>query len=398
MIRNLRLKNKHLLKLMCISVILVVSVLNNTFNIRAGYTYKNYLTYLPFISISINDGFSSNDKFIGIYMQQYWTDATVTEFMPQADNLAGKKHTATGWFINLQNVAFTSRQNDPNFNNFTRQLEALWKKGYISFVNLTSATVLTSYDVSDNCPIGYTAFQVAQGDCDRAIQKMADLYYQWISLGGGRQAFIAPFTEMNGVYSNGMPWTSYGGDPENYKLAYQRIQNIFAQRGVSRESVWWVFAPNGWSNDGHEFEKYYPGDDIVNLIGFSSYNFGFCPQAFPWQSWDIYTTLFDPYLARIRAMAPGKPVILAQTGTTAQYQSAEDFNVYEKNRWLKVNYEYLSQQPQILGILYYDYDLSPYAECNWKITSGGDFTGYHDGVANSAFRYLTIQDMKNTIP
>jgi beta-mannanase len=356
---NLQFKFINLLKLTCITVILIVSGLNNTFNIKAGYTNQNYSTYLPFVSQSITNDFSSNSKFIGIYMQQYWTDGTVSEFMLLADNLASKKHTVTGWFINLQNIAFTSRQNDINYNNFNRQLEALWNKGYISFINLTSAQEATSYDVSDNCLISFSAYQVAHGDCDRAIQKMADLYYQWISLGGERQAFIAPFTEMNGVYSDGIPWTSYGGDPENYKLAYQRILNIFEQRGVSRDRVWWVFAPNGWSWYGHEFEKYFPGDDIVDVIGFSSYNFGFCQQAFPWQSWENYTTLFDPYLARIRAIAPGKPVILAQTGTTAQHQSAADFNVYEKNQWLRSNYEYLSQQPQVLGILYYDYDLSP---------------------------------------
>src|SRR4030042_3105178 len=206
--------------------------------------------FLPIVEKDACHGFASDSKFLGIYMEYYWNNDTVPAYMPLADALAGKKHSVTGWFISLQNIAFTERQNNINENNFYRQMEALWNNGYVSFVNLTSASEVNEYEVEDNCPIPFSAYQVASGACDPAIQKWAELYHQWVSVGGGRRAFLAPFPEMNGVYSDGQPWTSYGGDPVNFKLASQRILAIFDANGVSRDQVWGVFAPHGWSKAG----------------------------------------------------------------------------------------------------------------------------------------------------
>jgi hypothetical protein len=388
-------------KLSSKKALLVMSIIFLSINVdfaMAQSPSKGFITYLPYIANKAYHGFNTDQKFIGIYMDQYWTDGTVVN-MQIADNLAGKKHSLTGWFINLQNIAFTSYQNDNKTNNFYRQLEALWNKGYISFVNIGSAIRNTSYDVTDNCPIPFSAYQVARGECDRAIQKMADLYHQWLSLGNGRRAFLAPLQEMNGVMSNGKPWTSYGGDPVNFKLAYQRIQDIFSQKGVTRNQIWWVFAPNGWSKAGNEFEYYYPGDAVTDIVALSTYNYGYCKAALPWPKWENYDTLYAPYLNRINVMAPYKPIIIAQTGTTAQYQSSSDFNIDAKNTWLRVNYQYLSNQPQVLGILYFDIDKSPDGECNWLITVGTTFqSGYQTATGYSPFGYLNWQTLQSIIP
>jgi hypothetical protein len=388
-------------KLLVNATVLLISVflfsLNPNLAIAQSEAGK-HTTYLPVVKYNAYSGFSTTSKFLGIYMQHYWTDAAVDTYMPIADNLSEKKHSVTGWFINLQNIAFTSRQNDNRTNNFYRQLEALWHNGYISFVNLGSASQSTAYDVTDNCPIPFSAYQVASGECDRAIQKLADLYSQWVSLGSGRRAFLAPLQEMNGVNADGTPWTPYGGNPDNFKLAYQRILDIFTQKGVTRDQVWWVFAPNGWSKAGHEFEKYYPGDAVTDVVAFSSYNYGYCSAALPWPKWENYPTLFTPYLARIFYMSPNKPVILGQTGSTAEYQYTGEFNVTAKNTWMQVNYEYLSNQPQVIGILYYDHDLSGW-ECNWMITNGTTFKpGYQAGASYPAFQYLDWRQLLSIIP
>jgi len=277
---------------------------------------NNWQTFLPIVRNGL-PSFRTSTKFIGIYMQEYWTDQVVKDKLPTADSLSGKKHSVVGWFIDLQDIAFTS-QDDIRTNNFYRQLEALWKEGYVSFVNINVASERSNSTTSEKCPFRATAYQIAKGDCDNAIRRMAQLYKQWTSTGGGRIAFLAPLPEMNGVNEDGSVWTSYGGDAANFKLAYQRILTIFSEEGVSRGQVWWVFAPNGWSKEGHEFEKYYPGTSLVDIIGFSSYNYGFCRVAIPWQRWETYNTLFAPYLDRIRQMDPSKPIIVAQTGTTAE--------------------------------------------------------------------------------
>lgn len=356
---------------------------------------NDWRTFLPIVRNGL-PAFQTSSKFIGIYMQEYWTDDAVRTKLPAADTLAGKKHSVVGWFIDLQDIAFTS-QNDIRTNNFYRQMEALWKGGYTSFININIAVERSANTTNEKCPFSATAYQIARGDCDNAIRRMAQLYKQWISTGGGRIAFLAPLPEMNGVNADGSVWTSYGGDAANFKLAYQRIVNIFSEEGVSRGQVWWVFAPNGWSKEGHEFENYYPGSSLVDLVGFSSYNYGFCHVAIPWQRWETYDTLFTPYLNRIQRMDPSKPIILAQTGTTAEYSRTGETNFQQKNNWLRQNYEYFAQQPQVFGILYYDYDQSSW-ECNWRILPGTTYQGYTDGVRNTAYQYLGAQNLKSIIP
>lgn len=345
-------------------------------------------TYLPLIINGANT-FTADEKLLGIYMQQYWTDNSVSTYMKYADSLAGKKHTVSAWFISLQDIAF-SRQTNLSSNNFYQQLEALWDGGYISFINLQSAMIASNYEVSDYCPIPFSAYQVAKGDCDKAIERLADLYKTWVSQGGGRRAFIAPLPEMNG------DWTSYGRDSANFKLAYQKIIDTFDRKGIGRNQVWWVFAPNGWSTTNDSFEYYYPGNGIVDVVGFSSYNYGYCAVAIPWQRWENYDTLYSPYLSRIAKMAPTKPVMISQTGTTAELSRTGEKNIDAKNSWLRTNYTYLAQQPQVLGILYYDFDISAW-ECNWEITST-PYSGYGAGAASPAFQSLTVQDLGSIIP
>jgi hypothetical protein len=365
-------------------LIIILSLVSTNINfVDAQTDLKIYRNYLPLVVNNPYSGFSTDDKFIGIDMQHYWTEQFVATYMPIADSLANKKHSVSGWFINIEDGHLCDGHPDLKTNNLYRQLEALWKNGYISFLNINSTT---------------TAYAIASGQLDTCLGHMAEYYANWVGLGGGRRAFLAPLPEMNGVDSYGNPWTSYGGDPVNFKLAYQHIQYIFAQHGVSRDQVWWVFAPNGWSKSGHEFEIYYPGDDIVDVVGFSMYNYGFCHVAIPWPRWENYDTLYDPYIYRIHAMASGKPIIIAQTGSTAEYSYTGEFNVNAKNNWLRVNYEYLSNQPQVLGILYYDYDQSSW-ECNWRITDGNTFQpGYRAGAAFSPYKYLNWQDLQNIIP
>jgi hypothetical protein len=336
---------------------------------------NEYHSYLPILMDDSYFGFSSDEKFVGLYMMKndnsegvYWIDENVKLYMPLADRLAGKKHSVVATFASLK-----AKDQDGELG---RQLEALWQAGYLFFINFPST---------------WTSYDIAAGTYDSYLRNTAGAYARWANQGDGRIAFIAPLPEMNGA------WTSYGGNPANFKLAYRHFITIFAEQGVTRDKVWWVFAPNGGSTPGNEFENYYPGDDVVDVVAFSSYNYGYCHVTYPWGRWQNYDTLYKPFLERIQLMAPWKPVIIAQTGTTAEFQAAGEFNVTEKNNWLKTNYEYLSQQPQFLGILYFDYNQSP-TYCNWRILPGTTFTGYTEGVASPAYQYLDATAMHDIIP
>jgi hypothetical protein len=209
------------------------------------------------------------------------------------------------------------------------ELNSAWDNGYVPFVNLGAGT--------DRVP--RTAADIASGAVDDAIRAWARAFLEY-SNNGEKRAMIAPMQEANGA------WTTYGLDPENYKLAFYRIQSIFAQEGVQRDWVMWVFAPNGWSEDGHEFERYYPGDLFVDAIGFSAYNFGACPVWADSNDWDTFDEIYRPYLDRMVAMALTKPIILAEIGSVEENGDRE--------KWLQEVLTGVLQYPNVRGWVYFN--------------------------------------------
>src|SRR6266542_3447562 len=178
--------------------------------------------------------------------------------------------------------------------------------------------------------MGPSTTAIAAGLVDGPIRSWAGQFALWASH-GQRRAFIVPLHEMNGY------WNPYYGRPLPFKQAYGRIRQIFNEellsRGVSHSAVSWVFAPNGWSRPGDEFEHYYPGHDLADIVAVSGYNFG---------------TALKPYLDRVPPMAPGKPIFIGETGTVAlQAQGRGD-----KNQWLMDLFTRVTAIPNLRAILY----------------------------------------------
>ncbi len=259
---------------------------------------------------------------------------------------------------------------NPDFN-VKKELNAAWELGYTPFINLTAYQ--------------RTAEQVANDpEFEDRIRKWAAAYAQW-SNGGKKRAFIAPLQEMNGG------WVRYGLDPENFKAAWHKIQYIFAQEGVADQAVSWVFAPNAWSEEGHGFELYYPGDSTVDVLAFSTMNFGSCVDY--GDGWDTFEDIYLPYLNRMREMAPGKPIFLSQMGTVAVGPEGEDEKL--KNDWLRDTYRKLAAYPGVRAIIYYNVLKAEAAidlcrPVDWRVFdqhSGLAYKGFLDAVRSEQFAY-----------
>lgn len=320
--------------------------------------------YLPFIKGGVPATPPPGNFFIGVYNNQYYgTQATVNQYLLGLDSWAGlsrsagKGHAISGDFNDLE-------VGNPDYN-VPVPLEMLWSNGYTDFINLNS---------------GRSAYAYASGQVDASIHAWARAYKSWVSQGQNRRAFLAPLPEMNGN------WTAYGCDPGNFKLAYQRIQNIFAQEGVSRSQVWWVFAPNGWSSpcaNNAKIKDYYPGDTLVDIIAFSAYNFGTCPSSSQWQTPD---QVFGPYISEIRnTVSSAKPIFIGQTGVST-------FGG-DKDQWLRDAYQYLAVQ-NVRGVIYFNIDTTPCQGGGYYIfsvynPSGNKVQGYKDAVNLSYTQYLS---------
>jgi hypothetical protein len=208
------------------------------------------------------------------------------------------------------------------------RLNALWNQGYVPFVGMTAT---------------HTTTQIASGAVDGPIREWAREFAIWAS--NDRRAFIAPLQEMN--INFGKP---YYGPPLPFQQAFRRIRQIFEEeligRGASLFSVSWVFAPNGWSQPGDEFEKFYPGGDVVDIVAVDGYNFGGCPG--PNAVWDSYDVALKPYLDRLKAMAPRKPMFIAETGTV----DVPAQGVGDKNQWLQELFTRVTAIPRFRGVVY----------------------------------------------
>jgi len=286
---------------------------------------------------------------------------TVNEILNLDTWLGTPTISIAGTFIDLESPEWFIRA----------ELNASWDAGYIPFVNLGAGTSWPN-------PVARSASQIANGVIDTQIRNWARVYKDW-SNNGEKRAMIAPLQEMNGE------WNTYGLDAPNFKLAYYRIQQIFAEEGVARQSVLWVFAPNGYSNPGQEFEHYYPGNSFVDAVGFSSFNFGSCPTNYP--RWETYTQIYKPYLDRLAAMAPGKPLFIAEIGTVAEGGPTRS-TLADKNLWLSNTLTNLASYPGLRGWIYFNLVETTSANNLTRCPSHGDYRVYQDyyGQDYNAFK------------
>jgi hypothetical protein len=320
-------------------------------------------TYLPLVYRS-----SKQPVLLGTYSQGYIGSQSVMDAEYHAlDAWAGERLSLAGVFTNIMA--------DPVVN-LKWPVEFAWANGYTPFVNLT-----VLYDS------GITAKMIANGYADTNLHALARIFAS-LANNSNYMVYFAPLQEMNGN------WVPYGLDPVNFKLAYRRIQQIFADEGVPSASARWVFAPNGWSAPGTPgFENYYPGDAYVDVVGFSSYNFGYCPVN-DQPAWQTPVTVYHEYIDRMIAMAPSKPIFIAQTATSSYTKSGK--SVAAKNQWLTDAYNYVAANPAVRAIIYYNRWIS---DCDWSFyqQGGEQYTGYRQGVANPVYGYVDPITMKNMI-
>ena len=351
-------------------VIIILSTLPRTaFSAEPSQTALNNRVFLPLAASEYRSG---PPLVLGSYSSEYLgTQAAIDNTLIALDNWAGKRLSIAGTFIGFD---------DPNpAYNVYYPMERLWNNGYTAFVNL-----MTQRSAAD----------IAQGKEDANIHEIAAAFANWMALARDKQqerfVFLAPLPEANITIGN-----TYGGDPVAYKTAYRRIQDIFAAefsaQSLPFDNVKWAFAPNGYDDPGGAtFEDYYPGNDRVDVVGFSSYNWGYCVH-WEYDKWNMAEDLYLPYIQRMWALAPGKPIFLTQTASTAEYPSPNQFDAAKKDEWFIENFAYIANLKDVRAILYYNID----GPCDWTFFKNGSlaYNGYRIAVSDPAYQYLSPNEM-----
>jgi len=280
----------------------------------------------------------------GMYPKDHWNGAAELDAMSA---WAGKRVTFMGLFHQVRESI------DGWDGNTDHLLEEAWQAQATPFSNVA---------------VNASAASIAAGNHDGDINAWAAKVQAWLGKGGGRSVIIAPLQEMNGN------WTPYGVDPANFKIAYRRIRQIFLDRGMGETQVRWAFAPNGWSTPPYKIADYHPGDDVVDVIGISAYNWGSAIQR-----WESPAQMLDGALGELRAFAPGKPYLIAQTASSSTGG--------DKDAWLRDLFSYSAADPNVFGLVYFNID----KETDWAVWYGtgspGNRIGWKDGLNFASTHY-----------
>ncbi|MEM4326201.1 MAG: pre-peptidase C-terminal domain-containing protein, partial [Candidatus Pacearchaeota archaeon] len=263
--------------------------------------------------------------------------------------------------VNWQNRNFAFEQTfmsaDCNVANLElityQELELIWYYGRVPMVNLSFDSLIgcqrnlveIDNDLSDPSSLIY-----------QGLVKWSQGLKKWFDLGkpagkNNRFLLLAFLQEPNfsfcAIESDKSTWDFV--NPDAFKSAFRKgraiVESVIGHDYIS--NVHWVFAPTIESNNFMPgFEAYYPGDDVVDWMGLSAYNFGgYVKQGFT-HPWQYFKDLVVPYLDRLRRLAPRKPIALLQTGSIS-YGG-------DKNLWL---IDFLSKAvnyPKLYIIIYYN--------------------------------------------
>jgi beta-mannanase len=107
--------------------------------------------------------------------------------------------------------------------------------------------------------------------------------------------------EMNGPW---WPWGEGHQSPASFIAAWRHIVTTFRAQGVV--NVTWLWNPNVVSNSSvTDPVAWWPGSAYVDETGLDGYF---------WTPRQTFSALFEPGISELRKLAPGKPVIIAETG------------------------------------------------------------------------------------
>lgn len=170
----------------------------------------------------------------------------------------------------------------------------------------------------------------------------------------GRPVHLRPMHEMNGFW---YPWcgTVNGNAPGEFPAAWKRLRRLFGAEGAG--NVAWVWSPYATSlppGPENRMERYFPGDDAVDLTGLDGYNWG---TRLPGEGWREFAEIFEAGYAEATSLS-ARPVMIAETA------SAEEGGC--KADWIRGMARALpSRFPRVGTLVWFDTD----KERDWRISS-----------------------------
>jgi mannan endo-1,4-beta-mannosidase len=239
----------------------------------------------------------------------------------------GKKHAVVTLFTDWTNS--TKVMN----NLFGMQLPNIWNNGNVPLVTWEPFTGgKTPADVEG---------RIAAGQYDTYIKAWAGRMKTFLAGPDGffgndddRRAYIRLAHEMNG---NWYPWSAAAaGDPVRFVAMWKRVVTFFDELNLGSSHLQWIWCVNNDDVGGFTAEQFYPGDNYVDWVAVDGYNWG---GSETWSVWKSPAQTYDTMLARVRVIAPTKPIALTEFASTTAGGS-----VALKSQWIADLFAYVSTE------------------------------------------------------
>ncbi len=148
------------------------------------------------------------------------------------------------------------------------------------------------------------------------------------------------------------------GSPAEYRAMYRHIHDVFAAQGVG--NVVWVWTVTGWIGNRSDLVKsFYPGNDLVDWIGYDPYNFNKCHG----NGWRTFEETISGFYRWSDANGLGsKPLLLQEYGLTPDLA-----NVAASQQWYRDIPSVLKRYPRLKALVRWDSDIS---NCTLRIDAG----------------------------
>ncbi|MCU1518852.1 MAG: Beta-mannanase-like protein [Pseudarthrobacter sp.] len=197
----------------------------------------------------------------------------------------------------------------------------------------------------------YSLDRITAGDFDARIIEWGQSLAAW-----GQPVMLRFAHEMNG---NWYPWAEgvNGNQSGDYVQAWRHVHDVIAATGAS--NVQWVWSPNVPYWGSVDLAGLFPGAAYVDIVALDGYNWG---TSAAWSGWISAQDLFAPGIAQLRSLAPGKPILIAETASSELGGS--------KPAWITDMVSYLSAQPDVMGFVWFHIQ----KEADWRINSSAAST------------------------
>jgi hypothetical protein len=216
---------------------------------------------------------------------------------------------------------------------------------------------------------------VTNGEYDDQLESWASALAEWLRRPADepdRRAYISLGPEFNGDW---VPWAipTPEATPESYAGMWERTHEIVMSNQVGRDHLQWVLSANNVSSAKIDLSACYPGDDYVDWLGVTGYNWN------RWGGWKTPAEIFDRMIDNLREISD-RPLAVSEFGCSVDCE--EGYCPDRKDQWIHEAYDYFEANDVRLAC-WFDHT----KETEWGVfdTEYGTETVEHDGTSYTAY-------------